>query len=162
MEIRYATSADLSGIEAVAEASWEHDYPDVFSRESAVEGVHEWYAEETMAGELLQSDAVVHVAERDGTVVGFAHAAWTGDEGDVMRVYVHPDHRGQGVGSALLETAVATLFERDVERVRAMVLAENEPGKAFYRSHGFEREDETHETSIAGERYEEYGFVLER
>lgn len=162
MEIRRATRGDLSAIEAVAEASWQADYPEVFTRESAVEGAHEWYAQERMADELVQSDAVILVAEKDGEVVGFVHAAWTGNEGDVMRVYVDPDHRGRAVGSALLETAVATLFERDVERVRAMALAANEPGRAFYRSHGFEREDETYQTRIGGERYEEYGFVLER
>lgn len=162
MEIRHATREDLPEIEAVAEASWEADYPDVFTRESAVESAHEWYSEESMEGELVQSDGVILVADRDGGVIGFAHAAWTGDEGDVMRVYVDPDHRGQAIGSALLETAVATLFERDVDRIRAMVLAENEPGKAFYRSHGFEREDETHETVIAGDRYEEYSYVLTR
>ena len=162
MEIRHATGEDAESIESVAETSWEHEYPDVLSREAAVEGANEWYAEGRMASELSQSDAVVLVAEREGAVVGFTHAAWSGDEGDVMRVYVDPNHRGEGVGSALLETAVATLFERDVDRVRAMVLAENDPGKAFYRSHGFEPEEGSHETVIAGERFEESAYVLER
>lgn len=162
MEIREASRADLPAIQAVAETSWEVDYPDVLSRESAVEGAHEWYSRERMESELHGASSLLLVAERDGRVVGFVHAAWSGDEGDVMRVYVDPDERGEGVGSALLESAVATLFERDVDRVRAMVLAANEPGKAFYRSHGFEPTDETHETEITGERYEEHVYALQR
>ena len=168
MEIRQATPEDIAAVQRIAERSWEHDYPDILSRESVVVGVHEWYSEERLDDELGRSDAVVLVADRQGEVVGFVHAAWAnGDdgpsrEGDVLRVYVDPDHRGEAVGSALLETAVATLFERDVERVRAMVLAENAPGKAFYRSHGFEREEGSNETQIAGERYEEHSYVLVR
>lgn len=162
MEIREASRGDLPAIQAIAEASWEVDYPDVLSRESAVEGAHEWYAGARMESELHAANSLLLVAERDGEVVGFAHAAWSGDDGDVMRVYVNPDDRGDGVGSALLESAVATLFERDVDRVRAMVLAANEPGKTFYRSHGFEPAGESHETTIAGERFEEQVFALER
>lgn len=162
MEIRRATADDVQAIERVAEAAWEHDYPDVLSRETAVDGVHEWYDEAAIRAELDHTDAAVLVADADGAVVGFTHAAWTGSEGSVTRVYVDPEHRGRAVGSALLETAVATLFERGVDVVRAMVLADNEPGQAFYRSHGFRRIEGSHETVIAGETFAEYTFVLER
>lgn len=162
MDVRQATPADVGAIQRVAERSWTADYPEITSRESAVEGVHEWYSEQRLADEIDRSDAVVLVAEREGTVVGFAHAAWSGRQGDVMRVYVDPDHRDQGVGSALLESTVATLFERDVEEVRAMVLADNEPGNEFYREHGFERLAETHDTRIADEFYEERVWKLAR
>jgi len=162
MEVRGATTADVSAVERVAEAAWAHDYPDVLSRETVVAGVHEWYDADAVRAELDHVDASLLVAEGDDGVVGFVHAAWTGREGTVTRVYVHPDHREQAVGSALLETAVATLFEQGVETVRATVLADNEPGQAFYRSHGFERVDGTDQTEIAGESFAEYTFVLER
>ncbi len=162
MDLRQATPDDLEAIQRVAERSWTADYPAFTSRESAVEGVHEWYSERRLHEEIDRPDAVVLVAERVGDVVGFAHAAWSGQQGDVMRVYVDPDHRGQGVGSALLESTVATLFERDVEEVRGMVLADNEPGNEFYRSHGFERLEETHETRIADEFYDEHVWKLAR
>jgi ribosomal protein S18 acetylase RimI-like enzyme len=162
MEVRRATTEDVSAIERVAEVAWQRDYPDVLSREIAVDGVHEWYDEGAISSELDHTDAAVLVAETDGGVVGFAHAAWTGSEGSVIRVYVDPEHRGRAVGSALLETAVATLFEQGVDVVRAMVLADNEPGQAFYRSHGFRRVEGSRETVIAGETFAEYTFVLER
>lgn len=161
MEIREATREDVPAIRTVAEASWGHDYPEVLSREAAAAGVHEWYSERRVREAVEAGDALVLVAERD-EVVGFVHGAWAGDEGHVLRVYVAPDHRGEGAGSALLEAAVATLFERDVKRVGATVLRANEAGAAFYRAHGFEREGEASETEIAGERHAEHRFVLER
>ncbi len=162
MNVREATDDDVPSIQRVAERSWEHDYPGILSRETLVEGVHEWYSDGRLGDELAKSDSHLLVAERNGAVAGFVHAVLAGDEGDVLRVYVDPDHRGEAVGSALLEAAVATMFEHGAVHVRAMVLAENEPGQAFYRSHGFEREDESDETEIAGERYEEYRYVLGR
>lgn len=162
MEIRTATPDDVGAIQTVAERSWTTDYPDIVSRETADEGVHEWYSDERVREEIDRPDADVLVATVDDDVVGFVHAVWTGEEGDVLRVYVDPERRGDGIGSALLETAVDRLFEAEVEHVRAMVLADNDPGQAFYRSHGFERLDETHRTEIAGEYYEEAAYRLER
>lgn len=162
MEIRRATTADIPAVQSVAEASWEHDYPELLSRETAVDGVHEWYSEDRVETEIDEEDSLVLLAERNDDVAGFVHAAWSGDEGDVLRVYVDPDHRGDGVGSALLESAVASLFERDIERVRAMVLSENEAGNQFYRDHGFENVGDTSKTEIAGERYEENAYALRR
>lgn len=162
IDIRPATSDDIGALGRVAERSWEHDYPNILSRETAVEGVHEWYSEDRLTSELQSEDARIFVAELDDEVIGFVHTALAGREGDVLRVYVDPACRGEDVGSALLDAAVEYLFDRGVERVKAMVLAGNELGHEFYRAHGFERVQGTEETKIAGERYEEHAYVLER
>jgi ribosomal protein S18 acetylase RimI-like enzyme len=50
-------------------------------------------------------DADVHLAERDGNIVGILVVDVT-DEGFVIEnVAVHPSERGKGLGRALLETA---------------------------------------------------------
>lgn len=162
IDIRPATSDDIGALGRVAKRSWEHDYPDILSRETAVEGVHEWYSEDRLATELQSEDARIFVAERDDEIIGFVHTALAGREGDVLRVYVDPARRGEGVGSALLDAAIEYLFDRGVERVKAMVLAGNELGHEFYRAQGFERVQVTEETEIAGERYEEHAYVQER
>ena len=95
-----------------------------------------------------------------GEVVGFAHAVVTDGEATILRVYVHPEARGDGVGTGLLETTIEAAWERAADRVRAMVLSSNEPGNAFYDNAGFEPV-ETGETVIAGERYEERTYELE-
>ena len=160
MTVREATSGDAESIAGVARVSWKHDYPDILSRDTAEQGVEEWYAPETIAAEIDSDDAVVPVAERDGEVVGFAHAVEDELGGTILRVYVAPDHRGEGIGGDLLGHTHETLADRGAERVRAMVLAENEPGNEFYRRFDFEL-DEKSETRIGEETYRENVYVHE-
>lgn len=162
MTVREATGADAPAIRQVAERAWSTDYPDIISRESVAAGVTEWYDDDLMRADIARADAAVFVAEADDGVVGFVHGVRGDEDGNVLRVYVDPDHRGNGLGSILLEAATDRLFEMGVDRVRAMVLEANDPGNEFYRSHGFERTDDTYETEIGGEFYDERVWVLER
>ncbi len=159
MDIRLATEDDLDGINRVARASWEADYPEILSRETVSAGVDEWYGAAALADEIGWAHTLVFVAVTDGDIVGFVHAMWSGDEGHVLRLYVHPDHRREGVGAALLDRTRTELFDRDIERIDAMVLADNDLGKAFYERFGFEVADES-ETTIGGERYRETRYTL--
>lgn len=160
MPIRRATEADAEAIRSVARASWTADYPTILSRETAESGVDEWYDEATLRGELRRPATLVFVAEEGDDVVGFVHSLWNREEGVVFRVYVHPDHRGDGIGRDLVEQASGELQKRGAERLTAMVLAENEVGQGFYESLGFELVDEG-ETTIGGESYGEYTYRLD-
>jgi ribosomal protein S18 acetylase RimI-like enzyme len=160
MTVRRATESDVDGIHDVAQASWETDYPDVLSRETAEAGVEEWYATDSI-GEAIENPRMrLFVATEDDTVVGFVHAmVGDDDEGYILRLYVHPDHREQGLGRQLFEQAHEELVTHGVRRLYAMVLAENDLGAAFYESLGFEKTDES-ETTIGGNAYRESTFVL--
>ena len=76
--------------------------------------------------------------DRPGTVAGMALWHWTfstflGRPGIWLEdLVVRPEHRGQGLGQALLES----LFERSPGRVEWAVLDWNEPAIGFYRSLG--------------------------
>jgi ribosomal protein S18 acetylase RimI-like enzyme len=94
-------------------------------------------------------------------VVGFAHGYVDGEEGHVLRLYVHPAQRRAGAGEALLSATVAALRERGAGEVAATVLAANERGRAFYESQGFEAVGDAAETTIGGETYPEARYVLE-
>lgn len=163
MTIREATEDDVEAVLRVAERAWETDYPDILTRETAESGVTDWYAPERLAEESHRARTLLLVAEREDAVVGFAHGTWNYDErtGYILRIYVHPEHRRENVGRELLERTCTELSEQGVERVNAMVLAENGPGNAFYERFGFENVDER-ETTIGGESYRENRYVLER
>lgn len=161
MAIREATTDDVPAIRDVARRSWERDYPDVVSRETIDEGVDDWYSPERIAEELSRARTVVLVAEDAGSVVGFVHAHWTDEVGYVLRLYVDPDHRRAGVGTRLFDRVRDALFGRGVDRIDAMVLADNEIGNSFYRTLGFERGDQR-ETTIGPETHPENTYVLER
>ena len=154
MEIRHAGSEDAPAIRGIAKQSWEADYPDILHRENVDDVVNEWYDEDRIRDEIRNEDAIVVVAEDDGDIVGFAHGIWARRTGHMLRVYVAPDHRGQGIGGTLLATLRDSLLKRGSDHIQAMVLAENEAGNEFYRQAGFEKVDEG-ETTIGGEAYTE-------
>lgn len=159
MAIHEAAEDDIEGIRRVVETSWETDYPDILSRESIDAGIDEWYAPERLREQLERRRTLLLVAKEAGAVVGFVHCLWKGPEGDILRLYVDPDHRDQGVGGDLLERAKEVLFEHDVDHIEAMVLQANDPGNEFYHAFGFEQVD-TDETTIGGESYLENRYEL--
>lgn len=158
MDIRPATTTDISAIQTIAEYSWESNY-DSLTRETARETVAEWYSEDRLRTDVGSDTALVLVADEE-QIVGFSHSAWSDEEytdpnvGTILRLYVDPDHRRRGIGSRLLEATTTALTERGIERIEAMVLAANEPGNDFYRAADFEQ-IETGETVIGEKTYPE-------
>ncbi|GAA1215517.1 GNAT family N-acetyltransferase [Prauserella alba] len=80
-----------------------------------------------------------HVAEADGEVVGFAlwflnFSTWRGVHGIYLEdLFVRPEHRGSGLGKALLAGLAAECVERGYARLEWWVLNWN-PARAFYES----------------------------
>ncbi len=187
MHYRPATEGDVAAIRRVAEAAWDADYPGIVSRETATEVVEDWYGEQRLREAIADPLTPVLVAvddagtaadtgadddagtaadtgaDNDGEggeeVIAFSHAALGTENwvGTVLRLYVVPGARRRGVGSELLERTVDTLTAQGAERVRAFVLADNDPGNAFYRAARFDRVD-TGETLIGGEAFDEHVY----
>jgi GNAT superfamily N-acetyltransferase len=74
--------------------------------------------------------------------VGFAlffhnYSTFVGKPGLYLEdLFVEPDHRGKGVGKALLKRLAGIALERDCGRLEWAVLDWNAPSIAFYRSLG--------------------------
>lgn len=60
------------------------------------------------------------------------------DRGIVENIYVVPEARDQGVGSALMDHAESTLAKRGAAIVALSVMAANERGRSFYSNRGYE------------------------
>jgi len=111
------------------------DHPQL-TREQLEDSMEE--VRSTFAGEN------VIFAVRDGAD-GLAGFCWvvlfdpgTGLEGEVAEVYVAEDHRGRGVGEALLRRAVELFRTRGVTLGYVWTRSENEAATRLYRSAGFE------------------------
>lgn len=84
----------------------------------------------------------------DGSVVGYAiyflsFSTWRGVHGIYLEdLYVEPEHRGTGLGKALLQTLARIAAERGYARVEWSVLTWNTPSIDFYRQIGAEPLDE--------------------
>ena len=91
------------------------------------------------------------VAERDAELAGFGHLTDDGGEygtdAAVEAVYVHPDHAGEGVGSAILAHLEGYARAAGHESLGLWASLNAVP---FYRASGWERVGEReHETSGA-------------
>ncbi|TKR26469.1 GNAT family N-acetyltransferase [Natronomonas salsuginis] len=160
MKIYVAHPDDIDAIAEIARASWEADYPNILNRESVESAVNDWYSREQLEEELTYPWTYMYVAAEGGEVVGFAHAVLAENEGNILRIYVHPDERRRGIGRALFDRIRHELIRHDIERLNAMVLSDNALGNEFYADLGMER-DERAETIIGDERFEENTYVLE-
>ncbi|GAA4619997.1 GNAT family N-acetyltransferase [Saccharopolyspora hordei] len=83
-----------------------------------------------------------HVAEVDGAVVGLAlwflnFSTWEGVHGIYLEdLYVQPEHRGSGLGKALLQALAKECVDRGYARLEWQVLDWNEPAIGFYEAAG--------------------------
>jgi N-acetylglutamate synthase-like GNAT family acetyltransferase len=153
MEIRDADPDDTAAVRRVTRRSFEASYaldPSVI--EALLEGP---FAEDRLASRIADAGTTYLVAERDGEVAGFAELAV--DEVEVAWLHVHPDHRGAGVGTGLLERLREAL-PHGVDRLRAPVLDANAEGEPFAERHGFEHVDRT-EREVADERLVEHVYA---
>lgn len=89
-----------------------------------------------------------HVVEVDGLVVGFAvwfrnFSTWRGRHGIYLEdLFVAPEHRGSGIGKALLAALAHECVTKGYPRLEWWVLDWNAPSIAFYRSLGAVAMDE--------------------
>ncbi|ELY65835.1 GNAT family N-acetyltransferase [Natrinema versiforme] len=159
MHIRPATSDDRDRIRAVARETWHETY-DELDAETIDDTIDEWYGDEALETALSKPGTAFLVGIKDDEIVGFTHGVVSEDEGDVLRMSVHPDHQGEGIGTALYERLREDLRDFNMERMRAIDLASNDGGREFYEEHGFELTDED-DVEIGGERRREVVYTLE-
>jgi GNAT superfamily N-acetyltransferase len=95
---------------------------------------------QTLFGTRPQAEVVFAMA--DGAEAGFAlyfhnYSTFHGRLGIYLEdLYVRPELRGRGVGTALLRHLARLALERDCRRLEWSVLDWNEPALAFYRAIG--------------------------
>ena len=85
---------------------------------------------------------VILVAEDDGGLLGLVAGgaadagAVTGTTCEIGALYVHSQHRGEGIGQALLRAAADHLADLGYCELRISVLSANRPARVFYEAMG--------------------------
>jgi GNAT superfamily N-acetyltransferase len=150
MNIRPAASADCTRIAEIARVSCESSYS---LGPGAIEAIIEdQFSAAALAARVEAPDSLLFVAEDDGgagvEVQGFVEAS-VGNEVTMEWLHVHPEARGRGIGTALVERVRSSHEDRVLG---ARVLSSAAEGGEFFEQFGLRQSGVGHST-IGGEEY---------
>ncbi|AFI63077.1 Acetyltransferase [Bifidobacterium animalis subsp. animalis IM386] len=91
---------------------------------------------------LARNPTTCFVDERDGRITGVIIAGHDGRRGYIYHTAISPDHRHQGIGTALVEAALHALTDEGIAKVALVVFARNADGNAFWQRLGFTPRDD--------------------
>ena len=148
----HVTAATAEDVDAVADlwvdlATDQRDHGSTLLASANLTAVRESIARHVFSGEvfLARANAPADDEETRHDLLGFVsfsleHGGYERDRrrGVVENLYVVPEHRGEGIGSALLDAAERALAESGAETVALEALVDNERARAFYRDHGYD------------------------
>jgi len=154
MKIRAATADDAPALGPVHVDSWRAAYRglvpdarlDALDCERRAQSFRQW---------LEDADSAIFVTECAGRVVGFLTLGASRDAdvdpkvtGEVMGIYLDPDHWRQGLGGTLCRHAENVLSRRGYTQVTLWVFAGNPRARRFYEAMGFEPDGASRELNV--------------
>jgi ribosomal protein S18 acetylase RimI-like enzyme len=92
---------------------------------------------ERIAREIEGACSVFLAAEEEGRLIGAVLGTHDGRKGWVNRLAVLPEHRGRGVGSALVAEVERRLLGSGIEIVACLIEGWNEGSKTFFERIGY-------------------------
>ena len=121
------------------------DYNDVYRLWCNTQGMGLNTADDSRAGieaYLSRNPNTCFVSEVEQEIAGAILAGHDGRRGFIYHLSVSAEHRGEKIGSALVERAMAALEQEGIRKVALVVFDRNEAGNAFWERLGFtKRED---------------------
>lgn len=142
IKVRFATKEDAKHISDICSKAWEVTYADIYSKEYIDKVIEEFYNIVRITKESSESSPHWHgyiVAHVHQKILGCIGGAIDGETGFIYVLYVDPKHKGQGVGSALLN--FLTKYQKEnygITRQEVFVTTGNMMGIPFYEKNGFE------------------------
>lgn len=115
------------------------DLADILELERSGFEPSEQWSEAAWAEELESPDRYVLARlDRDARIIGVATFSRVEEIADLLRVIVHPQARGQGVGASLVRAGLDWAAALGAQRMLLEVRPDNDPAVALYRRLGFE------------------------
>jgi len=100
-------------------------------------GFRDPWPREMLECELTHPRAVLLLATRGGTPVGYAAFRQATDEAELLRLAVEPAERRRGVARALVTAGLDRLRQQDIQACFLEVRVDNAPAIRLYRALGF-------------------------
>jgi L-amino acid N-acyltransferase YncA len=156
-DIRLATFEDLPGILAISNWAAEHT-PANFAVEP--ETLESWQQEWRETHEMY---AWLVAAGEGGAIIGFAKAApWKGrcayNWSAETTVYIHPDHHGRGLGTALYGKLIRILTAQGYRTLLGGITVPNPASVRLHESLGFRRVALLEQVGWKFDRWHDVGY----
>jgi ribosomal protein S18 acetylase RimI-like enzyme len=142
--IRLAGAGDAETLAALSAATYADAFGHIYPPEDLAVFLAEWHCAARYAAWAADPAFRLWLAEADGVAVGYAlagpchlpHPEVTPACGELWRLYVHRAMQGSGLGTRLLDLALAWL-ERPGRRLWLGVWSENFGAQRLYARYGF-------------------------
>lgn len=132
--VRNARRDEVMAICRFGEEHVRAHYAPLIGAEAAAKQVRMWWHETNIGGAIARGSVVV--ADDGGRLVGVGQRGRDGDDHVIYKLYVHPAHRGGGLGPRLLDALIGQL-PADADRLYIEHFVANERAGAFYEREGF-------------------------
>lgn len=94
---------------------------------------------EGIAKFLLRNPNTNFVAEVGNTIVGVTLSGHDGRRGYLYHTAVKQEHRGKGIGKALVQAVCDSMAKEGINKVALVVFRTNEIGNEFWQRQGWEQ-----------------------
>jgi L-amino acid N-acyltransferase YncA len=136
MKIRLAQDTDLAGITEIYNEAVLNSVATFDTETKTLEDRREWFQQ-------FGGPHGLYVAETDGKIAGWACLYRYSDRRAYAAtvensVYIHPDHRGQGLGIALLQALMDHARAHHLHAILARISDGNEASLRLHHRYGFQ------------------------
>ena len=153
MILRPALPADAPALAALGRDSFIAKFGTMYRPEDLASFLAEQHAPQIVAAQLADPAYRVMLAERDGALVGYCKlglsCGWPeharGSHAiELKQLYTAPGATGGGIGSALMDWALAEARALGADEIQLSVWSGNTDAQRFYHRYGIARVAETH------------------
>ncbi|EHI69065.1 GNAT family N-acetyltransferase [Streptococcus ictaluri] len=145
IKVRFAAIEDAQAISDICSQAWKKAYAQLYSNEYISKVIDDFYNVERITEECKESskDWYGYIVAYDGNdILGCIGGTCDNEVGFIYVLYVKPDLKGIGIGSALLDFLTEYQIENYlISRQEVYVTTGNTRGIPFYLKHGFKLQE---------------------
>jgi len=136
--IRPARLTDVNGVTEVALHTWDVTYVQTVAPHNRRQLLNRAYNPRALHEAISHERGWFLVALQGETVVGFAQYVRRFDgRGELVRIYVHPDHQRHGQPRGFLAIGLTAMAATGIDHCYVSAEANNAAARAFYERFGF-------------------------
>jgi len=162
MILRSATPDDITPLARLGRESFIAKFAHLYRPEDLGPFLEATYSETAIAAEMANPQRLYQLAERDSALIGYAKLSLACGWGEYARgdhvielkqLYTAPDVLGRGIGTALMDWAMATARAQGADEMQLSVWSRNHDAQRFYARYGFTKQADV--TFRVGEQLDE-------